>query len=99
MPVETLRSKTLEFSIGEVAKFLNRTVYWVREQEKAGRFRTESNRRIEPSRTGTHRNGGLGQRRYTLKNIEAMAKSLHRFGAFTDGELARTMRRVEAFRE
>lgn len=99
MAVDTLRSRNLEFTIGEVSKFLSRTVYWIREQEKAGRFRTESNKRIEPARTTTHKNGGPGQRRYTLKDIEAMARSLHRYGTFTDGELERTLRRVQAFRE
>jgi len=95
MPVRTLRSKTLTFSIGEVAKFLDRTVFWIREQERVGRFRTESKKFITPDRTETSK--GPGQRRYTLKHIEEMARSLHRQGVFTDGELERTLNRVEAF--
>ena len=95
--METIRSKTLTFSIGEVAKFLDRSVFWIREQERLGRFRTASKKYIIPDRTETP--SGRGQRRYTLKHIQAMAESMHRDGISTDGELARTMRKVRAFSE
>lgn len=85
------------FSIGEAAKFLDRSIYWIREAERVGDFTDEKGRPIVPERTPTT-NSKMGQRRYTLDNIEAMAESLFRQEKFDKHERDRVLQRVAAFR-
>ena len=65
------RTANQEYSIGEAAKFLDRSIYWVREAENSGDFVEEDGTPIEPIRTHSD-NPQMGQRRYTLDMIEKM---------------------------
>jgi len=88
--------ETQNMSIGEVARFFDKSVPWVRWCERMNYFQREDGTLIEPART-TPRRAENGYRKYSLKDIAEMAESLFRKNKINQIELRIIRTKVAAF--
>jgi hypothetical protein len=83
------------YSVGEVAKFFfAKSPHWIRWNEERGFF-TLDGQKVGTTRT-TPKVAKVGQRRFTLADVEKMAHALAEKGALPTHELRRTLHLVEA---
>lgn len=90
-----LDMRTYQFSIGQVALFLDQTTGWLRWRENEGFLQDERGNLIG-SRRANNKQGG-GDRVYSLENVRQIAQALHRKGVLDDRGLEVVEQRVRSF--
>lgn len=87
----------MEFSTGEVAQFMGRSVAWVHWGLRENVFSTADGEPVRPARVGAHAGGG--RRRFTPDDLREIAGSAYRRRIFDKSHLDLVLGRVRAAEE